>query len=328
MTGLVSVIVPVYNVAPYLRECVRSICAQTYPDLEIILVDDGSTDGSSSICDEFAAMDNRIHVFHKTNGGVASARNYGLDHATGEWVLLVDSDDSIRHDLVATSIEALGQAKADIAMYQYQSIDEAGNPHPYDGPLNRFSKEMVLSRDEAIVRVINGPYEFYPWCYIARRALYEKIEPIRFPEGRLMEDEATVYKPHVRARSVIYLPYRFYYYRQRASSRMKSSKASALAVARAENAWEMYLFLREQTLPQSVYRSMMAKVVEKEISAYYGALRAGSSTLDSAFEYVKSVLTDRYARKRDLSMGLRVRLFAMKHHLAGVLVVVERKLKR
>ena len=94
-TLLVSVIVPVYNVAPYLEQCLDSIVNQTYQNLEIILVDDGSTDESGAICDRYAEQDGRIQVVHKENGGLSSARNVGLDKMTGEWVLFVDSDDWI-----------------------------------------------------------------------------------------------------------------------------------------------------------------------------------------------------------------------------------------
>lgn len=93
MMPLISIIIPVYNTEKYIRRCIDSVIAQSYSDWELILVDDGSTDGSGKICDEYAESDERIRVYHKTNGGVSSARNVGLDNATGEWVTFVDSDD-------------------------------------------------------------------------------------------------------------------------------------------------------------------------------------------------------------------------------------------
>ena len=92
---LISVIIPVYNVKTYLAECIESVIQQTYQNLEILLVDDGSTDGSADICDEFGRKDTRVKVFHKMNGGVASARNYGLVRAEGELVGFVDADDTL-----------------------------------------------------------------------------------------------------------------------------------------------------------------------------------------------------------------------------------------
>ena len=97
---MVSIIVPVYNVEEYLRECVDSILNQTYSDVEVILVDDGSTDQSGNICDEYAKMDSRIKVIHKKNGGVSAARNTGIGEASGEYLMFVDSDDAIHPELV------------------------------------------------------------------------------------------------------------------------------------------------------------------------------------------------------------------------------------
>ena len=101
----ISVIVPVYKVEPYLRKCLDSIVGQTYQNLEIILVDDGSPDGCGAICDEYAAQDKRVRVIHKANGGVSSARNAGLTAATGEWIGWVDSDDWIEPDMYERMLE-------------------------------------------------------------------------------------------------------------------------------------------------------------------------------------------------------------------------------
>ena len=101
---LVSIIVPVYNVEQYLRRCIESILSQTYHNFELILVDDGSTDSSGAICDEYALADERIHVIHKPNGGVSSARNAGIDTAKGEYILFVDSDDRVEPQHISNMI--------------------------------------------------------------------------------------------------------------------------------------------------------------------------------------------------------------------------------
>ena len=98
---MVSVIVPIYNSEKYLKRCVDSILSQTFSDFELLLVDDGSTDGSGSICDEYSVKDSRVRVFHKENGGVSSARNLGLDNARGEWITFVDSDDYLEESFLA-----------------------------------------------------------------------------------------------------------------------------------------------------------------------------------------------------------------------------------
>lgn len=113
---LISVIIPVYNVEKYLRQCLESVIGQTYINLEIILVDDGSTDGSSKICDDFAAIDDRIVVIHQYNAGLSSARNAGLDIMKGDYVSFVDSDDWIEKDMFAILLSSLEDEKADIAI--------------------------------------------------------------------------------------------------------------------------------------------------------------------------------------------------------------------
>ena len=120
--NLISVIIPLYNAEKYLKNCITSVVGQTYRNLEIILVDDGSNDNSLSICEKFALQDNRIKVFHQNNGGVASARNKGLSEASGEFIAWVDSDDSIEPEYIEKLYDAVKEYNADIsiALKQYK----------------------------------------------------------------------------------------------------------------------------------------------------------------------------------------------------------------
>ena len=113
---LVSVIVPVYNVYPYLRDCVQSVQAQSYQNWELLLVDDGSTDGSGELCDELAVEDGRIQVFHKPNGGLSDARNHGMHHARGEYFCFLDSDDLLPENALEKLVGLCEQHRADVAM--------------------------------------------------------------------------------------------------------------------------------------------------------------------------------------------------------------------
>ena len=122
---MLSVIIPVYNAEKYLRKCVKSILSQRYKDFELILIDDGSTDQSFKLCNAFQAEDNRVHVIHKENGGVSSARNRGLDVAQGEYITFIDSDDWINPDLLERLMAQIGQA--DMAVGGYTTISKAGN---------------------------------------------------------------------------------------------------------------------------------------------------------------------------------------------------------
>lgn len=150
---MVSVVVPVYNVAEYLKRGLDSVLSQSFQDFELILVDDGSTDGSGKICDEVAAADSRIRVFHKENGGVSSARNLGLEHASGEWVYFMDPDDELLPDGLSTLVAGISDA-VDVVMGGYEEIR-------LDGTLlrstNASSEHEILDRSKSL-RPLFAPY--------------------------------------------------------------------------------------------------------------------------------------------------------------------------
>ena len=128
MIDKVSIIVPVYNIENYIRVCVESILAQTYESFELILVDDGSKDNSGILCDEYAAIDSRVKVIHKENGGVSSARNTGLQQAKGKWIMYVDGDDWIEPDMIESLIETAKATEADLVFGDYMKYGPyAGN---------------------------------------------------------------------------------------------------------------------------------------------------------------------------------------------------------
>lgn len=152
MQPLISIIIPVYKVEKYIRRCIDSVIAQTYHDWELILVDDGSPDRSGVICDEYAAKDSRISVYHKENGGVSSARNLGLDKAKGEWVTFVDSDDTILPDCLNICVETIKRNNLDMLQYSFELVNPEGKPVG-----ERTVRSGVLSFDEY---VSNGSVAF------------------------------------------------------------------------------------------------------------------------------------------------------------------------
>ena len=137
----ISVIVPVYNVEKYLNDCIDSIINQTYKNIEIILVDDGSNDSSGSICDEYAKKDNRVRVIHKVNGGLSSARNAGLDEVTGDYVMFCDSDDMFLPTSCEVMFEEIEKRNADYIVGNYQNCTEEGEL--WENPV--FNKEKYYS---------------------------------------------------------------------------------------------------------------------------------------------------------------------------------------
>ena len=187
---LVSVIVPIYNVEFYLNKCVDSILNQSYKNIEVVLVDDESPDSCGKMCDDYAALDGRIKVVHKKNGGLSDARNAGMKAATGDLITFVDSDDYISEDFVKILFEAMSENNADIAIANMKRTSR------------RDDKNTVTDW-----KVSN---------YKSERKLFEGIE---FPYGKFSEDLFTIYKTILKSRSITYIGFDgyFYYYRDEGS---------------------------------------------------------------------------------------------------------------
>ena len=199
--GLISVIVPIYNVQDYLRKCIDSIINQTYRDLEIILIDDGSTDSSGKICDEYLKIDHRIRVYHKKNGGLSSARNAGLKMARGEWIGFVDSDDYIEHDMYELLLSNMGQ-DVDIVCCSRKVIypPKAKKQLTYRCALR---KGVIFSREEAMRELLLQRNLSFSVCTkLFRKSL---IKDMQFPYGKTSEDLPFAYEAIKRSRNVAHI---------------------------------------------------------------------------------------------------------------------------
>lgn len=183
MNGKISVIVPIYNSIDCLERCVKSICAQTYTNLEILLIDDGSTDGTDRLCERLASEDRRIRTYHKQNGGASSARNVGIGHAEGEYLGFVDSDDYIEADMYELLMAAAGERSASIVQISRDEVDEQGNRLPdicIPPESVRFCRSEDFLKDLLLHR---GDCSFC--TKLVKRDLFESHQ---FPEGVLNED--------------------------------------------------------------------------------------------------------------------------------------------
>ena len=201
---LVSVIIPVYNVRPYLREALDSVTGQTYRNLEIIIVDDGSTDGSAEICDEYRT-DPRVQVIHQENLGLSGARNTGLDHASGDLIAFLDPDDAFCGDMIRVLQEAMESHHADIVLTGFTSVHTIG-PLCETRPkyVYQYHKEELLSSDQALTRlVIYGSIVHSVWNKLYKRELWNGI---RFPVGAVYEDISTSYQVFCRTDRILTLP--------------------------------------------------------------------------------------------------------------------------
>lgn len=209
---LISIIVPVYNVAEYLPECVNSIINQTYKNLEIILVDDGSTDACPDICDGYAKRDSRIRVIHKKNGGLSDARNAGLDICTGEWIGFVDSDDYIANDMYEKLYGSAVEAQADVSVCQ--SIKNKNGKLLYSN--YKRGTEILYSKEDMINRMFCGGVQTIAVCL----KLYRKhvFSDLRFPVGKTNEDAFVILSIIDKTAQMVIIPSALYYYRIRIGS--------------------------------------------------------------------------------------------------------------
>ena len=211
----ISIIVPVYKAERFLNECIDSILAQTFPDFELILVDDGSPDSCPALCDAAAAKDKRIRVIHKKNGGQSTARNAGLDAARGEWIAFVDSDDTITPDYCAKLYAAVQQTGAQIAACNYRQVDESGQPLKEQ---YLHVRAEVLDQKEALEHCTLLPY-MVVWNKLFHAAIFETL---RFRENLIYEDTILMAQAIEQTEKVVNIPDQMYLYRKVRGSTMNS----------------------------------------------------------------------------------------------------------
>lgn len=206
----ISIIVPVYNVEVYIEKCIDSLINQTYKNIEIILVDDGSTDKSYDICKKYSETDNRIKLIHKNNGGLSDARNVGIDNATGKYITFVDSDDWLSYDYCDIMIKEINETKADIVMsnlvYVYSNDYTFEVEEKFDK--KSYTNVEALEKFEDTVSVV-AVSKLY------RRELFEDL---RYKVGKIHEDEFMFHKIFFRAKKISHLDIELYAYRQRENS--------------------------------------------------------------------------------------------------------------
>lgn len=208
-TPLISVIVPVYRVEEYLERCVKSILSQTYKNLEVILVDDGSPDQCPAICDACAEKDARVKVIHQENKGLSGARNAGIDAASGEYLAFVDSDDYVSPHFIEELYQLLQDTGCAIGQCRFSYVK--GN-----GLVEEGDSAFCIYRGESLMEQLYGPEEKATCFVVAWNKLYRaelfKETGIRYPEGRIHEDEATTYRLFHEAKKLAFLDRALYGY--------------------------------------------------------------------------------------------------------------------
>lgn len=213
----ISVIVPVYKVEPFLRRCVDSILCQSYPDFDLILVDDGSPDSCGAICDEYAAKDSRIHVIHQKNGGLSAARNTGIDwsfaNSSSRWLAFVDSDDWIHPEYLKTLFTTAEETLCKISVCGF--FRTSGEPFSEEQDLS----VQCMSADDYYCGSIHEGLTAVAWNKLYHKSLFKQL---RYPIGKLHEDEFTTYQAIYAAGKIAVTPMRLYAYYQNPDGIMRS----------------------------------------------------------------------------------------------------------
>ncbi len=237
---LISVIVPVYNVEDYLVKCVDSILNQTHRALEVILVNDGSSDASGSICDAFAEKDSRVRVIHKENGGLSSARNAGIEAASGEYISFIDSDDWIEPDAYAHLLSL---------MERYQVKLVCGGNYDVDGGTGNRTLGLTPKKEEGIsAEEMVGRMFLWQGCdsSVCDKLFHRQLlENFRFPEGKVSEDVAITYKIVLAAQRVAMSDRPFYNYYHRTGSISRAVSITDKSFHFSQHTEEIYSYIRE-----------------------------------------------------------------------------------
>lgn len=211
-TPLISVIVPVYNVLPYLEDCLDSLLRQNYPKLEFIVVDDGATDGSGVFCDDFAKKDPRMKVIHQENGGLSAARNRGIAEATGNYITFLDADDQLAPDCVKYLYSLVVKYKSKMSICAIREQTEKGKEVDY----GRDYSECNMSTEEALGRMLREEgFNVSAYAKLYRRDLWDGV---KFPDGAIHEDLATTYKLLSKCPNIPYGNEAKYIYKKRSDS--------------------------------------------------------------------------------------------------------------
>lgn len=303
---LISIIVPVYKVEKYIENCIKSLINQTYKNLEIILIDDGSPDRSGEICDKYASLDNRIKVFHFENGGVSAARNKGVEYAKGDYIGFVDSDDWVDHDMYETLFRLINEYTADIAICGYREI----YPDKVEEMSNKDIK--VMNNLEALELNILNDID-YQICTAPWNKLYKKeiVKNIKFPEGKVYEDIIFTTKALIESNKCVYQGISKYnYLAERTGSTMNMGFNSRSITDELPLLWDRINLLKDKDVDY-LYKLALDSFVSK-LLYYYSMLDLyGHSSENNLNEIINKYIqyVNNYSKDLNKVQRIKLRLF-------------------
>ena len=310
--NLISIIVPVYNVEKYLDRCIKSLVNQTYKNLEIILVDDGSPDNCPKMCDNWAKKDKRIKVIHKENGGLSDARNVGINNATGDYIAFVDSDDFIDKEMYKKLLQNLVGTNSDMSvcsMYFYYENESIKNLKKNDNLL--FTYEGLEKYDN-----LYNDY-FLDFIMVCNRIYKKQIfEELVFPKGKLNEDNFIAHKLLWLSNKIVYTQEKLYYYVQHENSIMHQ-KFNIKKLNDLESYKIQMLFFKKEIFKNTKYQKLSLERYINKILIYYCRLRF-YNTNNQYKQQIKN-LREEYKKyyeeimKKDIFFKVKLKYFIFKY---------------
>lgn len=302
---LVSVILPIYNVELYLKKCIEAVIRQSYKNLEIILVDDGSTDRSPYICDEYAKMDSRIKVIHKENGGLSDARNVGIQASSGVYIAFVDSDDLIARSFIEELYECCKKSNSMIAVCAYTKFLDEEEISVF----NNHNNVQIISGRELIKQIYlgqAGKFGFVAWNKLYRRDLFDSIQ---YPFGRIYEDTFTTYKLFLNANQIALLNKSLYFYRMRPESIM-SARVSLKKIKDGVDADASVVKYFQENQDYEILPYVSSYFCKQAVLTYYKLIpKVNHNEKSEAKKYLKTVYRKTWNYCKKSSMKFKKRVF-------------------
>lgn len=298
MSYLISIIVPIYNVDKYLEECIESLKNQTYKNLEIILINDGSTDNSEQICRKEEKQDNRIVFINKKNGGAASAKNEGLKVAKGDYIAFVDSDDFIEPDMIEYMVNTIKKYNADIIQCSFTNLYKNTEKFKQD----TIVEQKISSKDFLELFLTKWDSSLF-WNKLFKR---EVIENIFFTEGRCIDDEFFTYKCVINSKSIVTSNKIVYNYRMRKSGVMKSeSSQKQILKDRVDYLYERYELVRK------IYKDLDKSFLE-HLLTYYLIISKDYYVDEKLLDYMKNNLKSIKGKIITSNIDIRIKMQILK----------------
>ncbi len=263
MNKKVSIVVPIYNVEKYLDKCINSVVNQTYKNIEILLIDDGSTDNSGKIAEKWTKKDDRITVYHKANGGLSDARNYGIKKANGNYICFIDSDDWVENNYIERLLLKICENDCDISICNpiYDFEDSISKVKQKKNSKNNY----IMNSEEAILQLNNFRYfDMSAWCKLYKIELFNNI---KFPKGKYCEDFYIMYKLFDKANKIIYFNEYLYHYIQRKGSitNSKNLRYDFIYAAYQQMIFVERKYPKLKNVVRSAYASSILTIYNKSI---------------------------------------------------------------